>query len=270
MLSKQMQIYTLRALLLVAILAGMLVLSGIFESDNPTRIRIVMRLTEMARPPLVEHTEIVTSPQIISYPRPELTVDDKILGDLNCPPGENGVRYCGPFHNIGQFASLGCYSIDMPDPLLGGLNPAYPMAECSVGNGKYVYQASVLISVGVAYIIERQGNYVLIDSMSELKATFAPIETENEALSYAMAATGYFAFYGMEISSDTEYYVEKLENTHVEVREGEYVVRLYHYNWGGCGYHETIAIDVAVSDHGNIREIYREVVYRDINNKCQD
>jgi hypothetical protein len=45
---------------------------------------------------------------------------------------------------------------------------------------------------------------------------------------------------------------------------------LYDYSSCGCGKHVTIAIDVAVDHQGNIREIYREVVYQEKSEKCID
>jgi len=229
-----------------------------------------MYLEELAKPRVVEHTQIVTPVEIIGYSKPALTVDDKILIDLNYPYDERGVRRCSGFSDSGQSESLGCYDIMTPDPLLGGLLPAYPMAACFVGNGKYVYQGGCIIDGGVAYIIESQGSYVRIDSFSELKATYLPIESDTEALSYAMAATGYSALYGTGILPDTEYYVERFEYTHVEKRGYEYVVRLFDYQLCGCGQHETIAVDVAVSFQGDIREIYRELVFRDDFESCID
>jgi hypothetical protein len=270
MLSKRTRIFLITGLLFGVILLLALVFSGELASNNTFRIRMVMYLTELAKPRVIEHTEIVTQVEMISHPKPDLSIDDKILKDLNCPIDERGVRYCAEITDAGQSESLGCFSIMTPDPLLGGLLPAYPLAECVVGNGRYVYQSGRMIPMGIAYIIERQGVYERIDSLSRLKAIYAPIETDTEALSYALAATGYSELYGTEIYTELVYYVERLENTHVEVRGSEYVVRLYDYQWYGCGQHETIAVDVAVSFQGNIHEIYREDVYRDNYWSCGD
>ena len=227
-----------------------------------------MQLTEMAKPSIVRHSEVVSSTTIIDYPKPALAVDDKILRELNCPFLEQGIRYCHEVTDQGQSKSQGCFAIYTPDSLLGGLQPTYPIAGCTVGDGKYIYQGGCLITTGMAYIIERKGKYEKIDSFTKLKSIYAPIESETEALSYAIAATGYSALYGTGTLKDTEYFVEQLENTHVEIHGDEYIVRLFDYNLCGCGQHETIAIDVAVNRQGGIREIYREEVYRDT--KCID
>jgi len=260
------------ALLLVALAIGTLV-SNSFSPDNPDVIRARMQLTETAKPTVISHTDVFPSTKIIQHPKPQLSVDDKILRDLDCPLAEDGSRYCAHIPRINPAASLGCSSPYSVPALLGGLTPSYPMASCSVGGGEYVYQAGCLLDGGNAYLIERNGQYEMVDSLPKLKAAFAPIESENEALSYAIAATGYSAFYGTEIPfsySDIEYYVEKLENTHVEVRGDEYVVRLYDRSLCGCSQHDSVAIDVAVSRQGDIREIYRELVYRNVQTSCID
>lgn len=229
-----------------------------------------MRLTEIAKPPLVRHTEILSHTAIISYPKPDMTIDDKILRDLDCPLEEWVGRFCYSHGDTGQSASLGCDAIRTPNSLLGGLSPAYPIAECYVSDGRYVYQSGCLLFTGRAYIFEREGRYERIASLRKLKAIFAPIESENEALSYAMAATGYSALYRAGAIPATEYYVKELENTHVEVWGNGYIVRLYDYSPCGCGHHETIGIDVAVDHQGHIREVYRELVYRDAHYMCGD
>jgi hypothetical protein len=270
MLFKRLKTFLVIISILLLLAIALVFLSVALANGNSDRIRMTMRLTATARPPLIDHSTIVTSTTIISYPKPELSVDDKILRDLECPLQSWGEQYCSSYDDQGQSESQGCYSISSTDSLLGGLQPSYPMAICSTGDGKNVYQAGCRITFGVSYIIEREGKYKKIDSLSKLKAVFAPIDTEVEALSYAIAATGYSAFYEKTTSPDFEYFVEVLENTHVEIHDKEYIVRLYDYSICGCLQHETIAVDVAVNRTGNIREVYREVVYRDAFEICGD
>jgi hypothetical protein len=254
---KRHRVFVLGGLLLVAVLLGALLFCGTFASNNLDRIRVVMHLTQVAKPTAIEHTLIVTPTEIVGYPRPELTIDDKILVDLNCRFLESGrARYCSVLNDTSLSKLPRCSSIYTPDALLGGLRPAYPLAECFTGGGKYVHQSGCNISGGTAFVIERKGRYEMIDSLPKLKSVYAPIETENEALSYAIAATGYSALYGTEVLSKTEYYVERLENTHVVIQGNDDIVRLYDYALCGCGQHETHAVDVAVSRQGDIRETY--------------
>ena len=277
MLSKCQRILTISILLLIVISAVTMFLFN--ESNNVDILRFKLQLTETARPSTVKHSEVVSSTTIIEHPKPELTIDDKILRDLNCPSSTRGDRYCDFLRDQGQSESQGCLVIFTPDSLLGGLQPAYPIAECGVVDGAYVHQSGCRIGVGTAYIIERQGKYEKIDSLSKLRAIYTPIESGTEALSYAIAATGYSALYGTEtlglfginpFNDDVEYFVSQFENTYVEVLGSEYIVRLFDYSSCGCGRHETITVDVAVSYKGKIRELYREEVYRDITPSCID
>lgn len=268
MTSKKRIVLTLLFMVLLGLM-GIFAFQGLFlYRMNLSAKRFF--LTQTAQPTPIDHTEFVTPNKIINHARPDLTIDDKILIALDCPllEGDDGdIRYCWPAPRKTPF--FGCTSVMTPDSLLGGLNPSYPMAECGTTN-QYVYQSGCLIPRGISYVIEYKGKYKLIDSFPEFKAIFAPIETESEALSYALATTGYTALYGMEFSREYEYYVEQLEDTHVENNGEEYIAHLYEYGLCGCGQHPTYAVDVAISRQGDVREIHREVVYREIAEKCID
>ena len=239
---------------------------------EPELVRLRLHLADAAKPTAVYHTEIVTPTEIINHSKPSLTINDGVLEALGCPflSADSDIRYCFDPQLEGRLGSFHCMSLLTPDPLLGGLDPGYPMAECAVGEGRYVYQAGCNIFWGQAFIIERVGEYELIDSFAELRRTFAPIETENEALSYALAATGYSAYYGMEVSSDYEYFVEQLEDTHVTEAKNGYLVHLYDYALCACRQQETFAVTVQVTRSGQVRQISQELVYRDAYESCID
>lgn len=188
----------------------------------------IIDLTRTAVPTFIDHTTIVTNTEIIVYEKPKLKdiTDSSILKGPFCSIDKDGYRSCRVVES--QRKVFKCNEIYATDALLGGLDPAYPIATCFTSEWNYVQRSKAcILGLGNAYIIERDGQYELLDSPKKFKAAFAPIESENEAFSYAIAVTKYDAVYHQETSADYEYFVEKLEDTHVETRGNEYIVRLY-------------------------------------------
>jgi hypothetical protein len=113
---------------------------------------------------------------------------------------------------------------------------------------------------------------------SELRELYAPIESEDEALSYALAATGYQARnfttdlprHAYPAPGEVDYFVNELEDTHVTKSQEGYRVRLYDYTWCGCGHHETYAMDVLVTASGVISTTKGAPVYQLRPSACFD
>jgi hypothetical protein len=210
---------------------------------------------------------------IKNHPRPGLTLDFSSFDDVGCPPDGSGLRYC---EEDSPLSALGCDRIQEPSDLLGGLEPALPIAECLFepfrhpdqpesidAEGEYIFRTGGLMPVYVRYVIIREGQFQLIKSEEQFREVFAPVETENEALSYALALRNISAYYDIEPNPEYEYFVDELEDTHVERSSEGFLVHLYQYQFFGCGPHYTYAIDLQVKDDGEIEEIHREAVYKD-------
>ena len=108
-------------------------------------------------------------------------------------------------------------------------------------------------------VLLRDGEFQLTGLIPELQAVFAPVESANEALSYALAATGLYARYGIETHECTSvdcYLADTIEDTHVDETEGGYVVHLFsdYEPPCGCGTHITCAVRVSVTREGQISQ----------------
>lgn len=206
-------------------------------------------------------------PRVKNHAQPEISFPASEFDDAGCPE-EYGRRRCQPDSALGQ---LGCEQIRPPGELLGALQPAYPMRLCLVlrnasqrlDKGEYVYREGCLMSEYVRYVIQKDGELAVLKSLADLQQTYAPIETENEALSYALAATGLGVRYGMTAQRDLRYFVDQLEDTNVRSVPEGYQVRLFDYKLCGCGPHPTFAVDVLVTRDGQIQELGREKIYED-------
>lgn len=209
------------------------------------------------------------TPEVRNYPAPgHLSVDAGLFQQAGCPLDDSGRNLCPPESPLGQ---LGCDYIATPGSYLGGLDPAYPLNLCwKLGRGgqtlprdQYLYREGCLLPQYVRYVVVQNGQYRLLQSLAELQKIYAPIVSPDEALSYALAATGLSAYYGFEAPAGFRYFVDRLEDSHVVETPQGYLVYLYHYQFCGCGPHTTSYVEVLIKPDGSLQETGRTPVFED-------
>ncbi len=190
--------------------------------------------------------------RVIDYPEPEMTVNNTYFSDLGC------------------YSSLDCLpqelksldppitSIYQPPNLLGGLTPDLPLAVAtSVQFGDIVevpavYTERCMGQFAVRYLVYVEDEIRLVDSVEGMAELFAPIDNEDEALSYAMAVTGLSAFYDLDNQWTYKRLVNSLEETYSKYDGEKYTVHLFNTFLCGCGPHITTSVDVTVNLDGTI------------------
>lgn len=213
-------------------------------------------------------------PKITHHPEPEAAMDFSPFENAGCPPDRWGQPKCQP---DSQLWKLGCPRLEAPSPPnLGNLEPDYPLMLCVFNpyddrgkpirqlweEGETIKERGGLDPLYYRYVIYKDGQFVLLKTQDEFKETFAPVESREEALSYALALTDLEAMYRLEYDSSLEYFVTELEDTHVQEIEGGYEVHLYEYYELGCGPHPTALVIVRVGAEGSLEEISRTQVYK--------
>jgi hypothetical protein len=213
----------------------------------------------------------------VDHPRPNLSVNFEPFEDADCPSSEYGLRYCDEGSTLWN---LGCDEIQVTSDLLGGLDPAYPMATCffepmsrpedsgasvseTLEEGNYFYVDGGFFPRFVRYVIYDEGAFTLINNEKELQEIFQPIDSPEEALSFALASTDTMASYNFDFDSENEYEVNELEDSHVEATSDGYLVYLYHYQFYGCGPHNTSLVVYHVSKDGELQQESSTPVFRD-------
>lgn len=201
-------------------------------------------------------------PQFINHTPPDLVVSFEAFNDPSLA------------------ATFGCDEIQTPSNLLGGLEPPYPIAICTIqyipgegseeliaeiDNGQYLYYTGGLFGTYIRYVIQQDGELVLLKTEEDFREVFAPIESADEALSYALAVRNLSAYYGIEYFPEYEYEVDIIEDTFVTPEADGYRVHLFYDQVFGCGPHWTSAIDVHVSVDGNVEEVSATALFRDPN-----
>ncbi len=179
---------------------------------------------------------------------------------------------------IRLLANFGCDEIQAPSSLIGGLEPAYPIAICAIqsmpgeeteelaaeiDSGQFFYYTGGLFGSYVRYIIYQNGEFVLLKTEEDLRKLFAPIESPDESLSYVLAAKNLSAYYGLHYDPTYEYEVDTIEDTYVTPDADGYLVHLFHDQAFGCGPHWISEVDVHVSVEGNIEERSSRQIFRD-------
>jgi hypothetical protein len=201
--------------------------------------------------------------RIINHERPDLQVDF-------------------PYFKEGQRQELGCDTI-RSDDLLGGFTPAYPIARCEhtvlQESGILLPPDECLVSTVRIYgancarlVIFKNERNLIIKNIDALRGLFAPVNSPEEALSFAIAATVNEALYGQQRKENYVYEVKKLEDTYVESLQDEYLVHLFYTPTFGCGPLMTHAVTVRVTRDGHVEEAGRYPVYRDpsLDEVCSD
>lgn len=197
---------------------------------------------------------------VIEYPPLDWSVNGWILSQFMC---EEDIQESCP-----DLFALGCEDIKGPRFYLGGLDPPYPVMECIHENGEppsseYFKQPAGLDTRYRSFAIYQDGKFRLIIKKSEFKEIFAPVESKEEAISYAMAMTSLQARFDINPKDQNEYLVDLIEETHAEEVPEGYLV--YLFDWSqkmGCDIHPFYAVKVLVTREGDLQELEREEIYR--------
>lgn len=190
--------------------------------------------------------------QVTEYNEPELKIDNSTFTDLGCFDSTD----CLPesIKNIDYPIT----SIYAPHSLFGGLEPEIPIAIASVVNFDReieipaVYAEKCMAAFYVRYLVYVDEEMRLIDSAEGMAELFAPIESEDEALSYAIALTGYSALYDLDQHPEYKVYNKPLVESHSKYDGEKYTVHLFDTFICGCGPHIIESVDVTVNQDGTI------------------
>jgi hypothetical protein len=191
--------------------------------------------------------------KVIKHDPPTLQIDNQFFADKDCFNSSD----CLPENLKKLDPPIGM--LLEPSSMLGGLTPKMPIAIATtmayepIADFKYVYLNQCLRTQYIRYVVSDSDTLVLVDSIDGLAALFAPIDTPEEALSYAIAATGYSAIYDLHEFPRPKLYVDSVEETFVTATEEGYSVHLFDAYLCGCGPHIAKSVEVEVSRDGQIK-----------------
>ena len=197
--------------------------------------------------------------KIIDYPPLDWSINTQRLSQTGCVGKLT--------ESCAELIALGCDETIGPGFYLGGLQPPYPVMECIHENGEpanreYFKQVNGLDRSYRSYAVFLVGKYRLMIKRSEFKRIFAPVESTDEAISYAMAMTSLQARFDIDPNAKLDYLVDVIEETHAEETPDGYLV--YLFDWShkmGCDIHLFYAVQVLVTRDGDVHEVKRQEIY---------
>jgi hypothetical protein len=206
-------------------------------------------------------------PHIVHHEKPNLSVDVSPFAADDCG-GESG-GYCTP---LSATQSLECSAV-LSQPLFGGLSPQYPIIVCRIDTpglptgdeqipGECIYSSGFFVSGCYQYIIFKDNRYERIDTLAAFRRVFAPVESPEEALGFALASGDYHARYGQVMDPRLVYYVSRFEDTYVKTIQEGYLVQLFYTPIFGCGPFVTEAVEIKVTYDGVTTPMRRFPVHR--------
>jgi hypothetical protein len=194
-----------------------------------------------SEPPTVEPTDLFPFQNI------GCTWQGKVYAD--CPEGSIPKK-------------MGCDSLSKPSRFLGLLASESQMLICSYfphlhtepdkleAKGLYVRGCKALSKERL--LVYSDGDYLLIRDLEDLRYNFTPINNSDQALGYAIAATGFTARYDFEDLKNYRILTDNLEETSVTPVSDGFEIFLYHQELCGCGPHTTFMQKVKVTTTGDV------------------
>ncbi len=205
--------------------------------------------TPVARPEMPATGPTVTAFDAHLDREPLLKLGCKVTGDA---------LVCGtPSTARGEGITCGEYS--RPDDLLGALSPRTAITACdALGRGievKGIYRSGCRLATWRRYVVAAGKKLELIDTKEAFVKRFAPVETPAEALAFAVALTDSKALFKIELPKDAQLFLKTIDPTSVTPVAAGFKVRLYGYQFCGCGPHNHLAVDYLVTRAGEVREL---------------
>jgi hypothetical protein len=216
-------------------------------------------------------TPISKQPSVIHHTAPTLKVNTDWIKKAGCPLKKYySGRYSGTCSSDSPLLKMGCEEIEVRD-LFGGL--PYPVVTCenygSEPLGTNYKEAGCYLSSHTETLLTFRNDTYQFIGTEEIRAMSVPIESPDEALSYVLATTDYYALYDIKPDSYSYYLVDEIEETFVQETQNGYLLHLFSdLDPCGCGDHYTDAVGILVSKDGVIKQIDSYHFYK--SNACAD
>jgi len=157
---------------------------------------------------------------------------------------------------------MGCDTLTTPPDSVSFLDSESQFVSCTYApqlqtppdetEAKGLYDSGCSTQVKQRLLVYQNGDYLLIRDLEDLKYNFAPITTAEQAIGYAIAASGSSARYDLENLDGYRILADPLQETNVQVVSDGFEVVLYQYQACGCGPHTTSMQKIKVTNSGEI------------------
>jgi hypothetical protein len=177
--------------------------------------------------------------------------------------------------SLGLKEKFGCMQIVNASQELDNLSPGLPIVEClylgnDSGPSQGILREGCMMPLFRKYVVKQGEDFKLIESAEDFKSEFAPVETKEEALAFAVALTSSLSRYDTSAPEGYFSVSSAITPTYANETENGYLVHLFDSELCGCGTHPYYAVDYLVSKDGNVTEIARQEIYNSTRMICFD
>lgn len=160
-----------------------------------------------------------------------------------------------------------------------GLSPKFEMAEVSTHqiednvclNRQNLNEINEMCEFCVDLVIKKNGRYIIIKSDNDLKKLFAPIENEEEAISYVSIITGTYPMYDFEQKKDLKYLVSHFNKTNASRQKEGFETVTFDYDIFCCPPHKYNLTRCFVDFDGNVKVLERYAIGIELSDhSCND
>ena len=165
--------------------------------------------------------------------------------------------------------------INQAENYLSGLTPRKKILiaySLGIEGGNYLADPSITNSFKYIIVETSNNKYELIDTNEKFKRFFAPVDSKEEALSFACALSNSEPKYDFsDIKDNFILYQQEINVTNVKELSNGYEVQLFLYQMTGCPPHYYYSTKYFVGKNGDVKEIERKKFYEDPNDGgCRD
>ncbi len=217
-----------------------------------------------------------STPGFIPYPTPKSMEHsaDPLIG-FGCELDYWGWASCPPDNPLQHF---GCDYLVDPRGIGYGLDPDVPLvAICLIRTEEHeaakingLYLTGCAFRTENHYIFEIDGQYVLVSSTDELKKRFSPIDSPQEAVSYARLVTGLDATYSFDYDPTLMYFQETITATHAIQTGDAFEMNLFDMAACGCEPWINTQITIRVDRAGQVTWLDAVPVFMTTGWSCAD
>lgn len=157
------------------------------------------------------------------------------------------------------------YKVDAPSPFLGGLTPRLPLAEVYSFDFKdsCMHYSEGMMLVCYNLIAQIKDTFTLIDNEEKFRKIFAPIDNEQEAISYVAYLTRTSPKYDIPKKFRYRVYSSHFPSTYAKRISGGFEVLLHDKKIFGCGPHPNYYKVFKVTEAGQITLLQTVKMFED-------
>ena len=155
---------------------------------------------------------------------------------------------------------MGCDTLTKPSEYIDALSTESEFVICSYRadlthgeenqDPKGLWDSGCKIPWKQRLLVYSDGDYLLISNLEDLKYNFAPLTNKDQALAYAMAATGFSPRFDLTDLAGFRMFTDPPQITNVQPTFDGYELFLYSLQKCGCGPHTNYMHKVKVTQSG--------------------